>query len=513
REAKAVAKLHHPNILEVFDFSAAEAQDAYLVTEYIRGETLRQFLTDHERAVEPPEVAAMIIHELASALAQAHAAGIIHRDLKPENVMVREDGVLKLMDFGIAKMVDRDERMTMTGALVGSPAHMAPEIIDGQEAGPPSDVFSLGTMLYLLATHQLPFSANNATATLRRILDGVYDDPRQLAPAVSDELAEILATSLARQPSTRYPDAGRLRDALGAYLAGLGITHVGEELAAFFASPKAYRKQLVPRLVEALLGQSERFCADKRPARAMSRLNQVLALDEGNARAQALLGQLNQAKQHERTSARRKRLGLVATGAAALGLLGAGIIRALPSRPRPELPVSTRPDPRPASLVSGESSDARAPEPGSKPAKTAEPTRVMPEKPEPAKPPKVVAAVTLPRPAAQAGVPVVIKVRPFGYIRLDDGPRSTEARAQHALSATPGRHQLTVSCDFCLDVEETIDVKPQGANEVMVAAQLKPSRLSFEVQPANALVRIGQEQRAARDSLSRPFAVPFPRGF
>src|SRR3954467_1034914 len=107
REAKAVARLHHPNILEVFDYSGEAANEAFLVTEYIRGQTLRQFITDE--ALQPPEVAAMVVHELASALAHAHEAGILHRDLKPENVMVREDGVLKLMDFGIAKILDRDE--------------------------------------------------------------------------------------------------------------------------------------------------------------------------------------------------------------------------------------------------------------------------------------------------------------------------------------------------------------------------------------------------------------------
>ena len=163
REAKAVARLHHPNILEVFDYSGEAASEAFLVTEYIRGQTLRQFITDE--ALQPPEVAAMVVHELASALAHAHEAGILHRDLKPENVMVREDGVLKLMDFGIAKILDRDEKMTMTGALVGSPAHMAPEIIEGEEAGAEADVFSLGTMLYLFATGKLPFVAPNTTAT------------------------------------------------------------------------------------------------------------------------------------------------------------------------------------------------------------------------------------------------------------------------------------------------------------------------------------------------------------
>ena len=185
----------------MFDFSAEGAQDAFLVTEYVRGRTLKEYVDELGR-LEPPELAAMVIHEIAAALAHAHESGVIHRDLKPENVMVREDGVLKLMDFGIAKLLDIDERMTVTGALVGSPAHMAPEIIEGQEAGPEADIFSLGTMLYSLIVGRLPFTAANATATLKRILDGAYEDPRQRVPTLSDELADICAT-LPRAGSAR----------------------------------------------------------------------------------------------------------------------------------------------------------------------------------------------------------------------------------------------------------------------------------------------------------------------
>src|SRR5205814_10171374 len=172
-------------------FAGADSEEAYSVTEYIRGQTLRQYA--RTQTFDPPEIAAMVIHEISAALAHAHEANVIHRDLKPENVMVREDGVLKLMDFGIAKILDRDEKMTMTGALVGSPAHMAPEIVEGEEAGAEADGFSLGTMLYLIAAGQLPFAAPNTTATLKRILDCTYDDPRQLNPAISDELAEIIS--------------------------------------------------------------------------------------------------------------------------------------------------------------------------------------------------------------------------------------------------------------------------------------------------------------------------------
>ncbi|MFP2911943.1 serine/threonine-protein kinase, partial [Pyxidicoccus sp. 3LFB2] len=319
REARAVAKLHHPNILEVFDFSSADAQDAFIVTEYIRGQTLKTFLD--EGPMDPPELAAMVIHELAAALAHAHEAGVIHRDLKPENVMVREDGVLKLMDFGIAKLLDIEERMTVTGTLVGSPAHMAPEIIEGLEAGPEADVFSVGIMFYAAMTGRLPFTAANTTATLKRILDGDYEDPRRRVPTLSDELAEICATCLQREPQRRYPDAAKLRDALADYLAGLGFSRVGEELVSFFADPHSYGRLARQRIVATLLERSERLLAEKRTPRALASLNQVLALDVTNARALGLLKSVQRTQRIKKWRRRGLRLGL---GLAATALLGFG---------------------------------------------------------------------------------------------------------------------------------------------------------------------------------------------
>ncbi|MBX5484538.1 MAG: serine/threonine protein kinase, partial [Myxococcaceae bacterium] len=337
REAKAVARLHHPNILEIYDFASAETgEQAYIVTEYIRGQTLRQYA--ESTGFEPPEIAAMVVHEIAAALAQAHESGIIHRDLKPENVMVREDGVLKLMDFGIARIVDRDDRMTMTGALVGSPAHMAPEIIEGEEAGPEADVFSLGTMLYFFATGRLPFTAPNTTATLKRILDGIYEDPRQLVPTVSDDLAEIIATCLARQPTSRYANAVKLRDALHDYLEGLGLGRTTEELQAFFADPSGYRKALVPRLSSALLARSEALIAEKRPARALAALNQILAHDPSNARALELLSQMNAARKKQRAHSLWRRAALIAFGIVGLTLGAVALVRALIHRTNASTP-------------------------------------------------------------------------------------------------------------------------------------------------------------------------------
>ncbi len=496
QEAKAVAKLHHPNILEVFDFSAVEAQESYIVTEYIRGQTLRAFL-EKEPLAQPPELAALVIHELAAALAHAHEAGVIHRDLKPENVMVRDDGLLKLMDFGIAKIVDRDERMTMTGALVGSPAHMAPEIIEGEQAGPEADIFSLGTMLFLFATGRLPFVAPTTHALLRKILDGAYDDPRTLCPAVSDELAEILTRCLARNPAERYPDASGLRDALFGYLTSLGLERTGEELGNFFSAPPGYRGQLTSRLVERLIVRAGEFRAQQRPSRALSCLNQVLALQADHPRALALLDEMSAARRRQQSAARLRRTLFASLAVVALGVAGAGIYRNLPAAP-----VAVEP----ASVVTStaEIDPASVPDviPSSPLILEAAPTPPVREE----RPP-VVAAVARPK-----LIPVTFQVRPYGYIRIDGGARSKQLQ-QHVVKLAPGKHAIDVSCDLgCDEITEEVEVTPGGENLFRLRVQLKASTLAFQYDPPDALIRVGNQTRTAKETLERPFEIHSPRG-
>jgi serine/threonine protein kinase len=521
REARAVARLHHPNILEVFDFSAADSQNAYIVTEYIRGRTLRQFLD--EGGLEPPELAAMIIHELAAALAHAHEEGVIHRDLKPENVMVREDGVLKLMDFGIAKLLETEERMTVTGALVGSPAHMAPEIIEGLEAGPEADVFSLGIMLYAFVTGRLPFSAPNTTATLKRILDGAYEDPRRRVGALSDELAEIITTCLQRDRRNRYAHAGQLRDALADYLTGLGFPRVNEELASFFADPASYKKAARQRIVAALLERSEHLLAEKRTPRALASLNQVLALDEQNARALELLDGLNRARRRRLWLKRGAQAGVALLALVVLGTGGYFLLRSPPPTVAP--PGTDMPPPGQTlnPLDSPEQPQVNEPGPGAPlqpptplpvpPEATSPPPGEAPsaEEPGPAKRPP---GRPEPRPEAPrpAKVRVSILVRPYGAIQVDKEAPSPQPLAQHDLELTPGRHTVTVRCEWCEDAVETIDVVPGAENVFRLRAQLKSSRLAFDYHPPEAQVRVGDEVRTARDSVERPFDIRSPRG-
>ena len=293
REARAVAKLHHENILEIYDFSGVDSEESYIVAEFIDGTTLRDFVSEH--AIQFPEVGAMIAVQVCRALSHAHSLGILHRDIKPENIMIREDGVVKLTDFGIAQIVDL-QRMTVTGQLLGSPAYMSPEHVDGGRLDFRTDVFSTGILLYQLVTGTLPFSGRNPHEVLKRIADGRYKDPRALNPLIGDTLARIISRALARRPVDRYPDVTLMLGDLDRYLSESGLTNHPEELSRYFGAPVAYEMALRPRLVDALTRRGRELLERDRVA-ALEAFNRVLTLEPDNS---AVLEEL------ERVSRRRR---------------------------------------------------------------------------------------------------------------------------------------------------------------------------------------------------------------
>ena len=181
REARAIEHLRHENILEIYDYSGVDAADCYIITEFVPGVTLSNFREEH--GALPSEIVALIGISLGEALAYAHVSGILHRDLKPENVMIRRDGEAKLMDFGIARFLN-ESQVTMTGALVGSPAYMSPEQATERELDQRSDLFSLGTLLYEIATGHLPFTGSNPSLILKKIIDGERPGVTELAPTL-----------------------------------------------------------------------------------------------------------------------------------------------------------------------------------------------------------------------------------------------------------------------------------------------------------------------------------------
>ena len=279
REAQSVAKLRHAHILEIYDYSGTDSEESYIVTELIKGQNLKDYLESHSPAY--PELGALIIIPLCEALTHAHSLNIIHRDIKPENIMIRDDGTVKLMDFGIAQVVDA-QAMTATGTLLGSPAHMAPEHLDGEVLDIRADVFSLGTVLYLVSTGRLPFWGRNTSETLRLITDGAYPDPQYVNPLVSDELAMIIHRALMHEREERYQNIASFGAALKKYLAGMNLVDLDTELHNFFDNQVLYEKEFKKRLLNTLTRKGLEAYKHRRMGRALKCFDRVLALDPGN---------------------------------------------------------------------------------------------------------------------------------------------------------------------------------------------------------------------------------------
>ena len=292
REAQAVAKLRHENILEIFDYAAKPDSEAYIVTEFIDGQTLKQVITD--RPIAFPEIGAMLILQVGRALAHAHAGGILHRDVKPENIMIRSDGVVKLMDFGISHMVDL-ERLTVTGQLLGSPAYMAPEHVEGRQLDFRTDVFALGIVLYQLCVGRLPFEGKNPHEVLKKIADCKFIDPRTANPRIGNRLGRIILRAMAAAPADRFPAIGEMVLALDAYLeeSGIATDKIPGELARYFAGPASYEQALEDRLIDHLIRRGRKLLAEDDRMGALDVFDRVLTIDSDNEDVIAILDGIN----------------------------------------------------------------------------------------------------------------------------------------------------------------------------------------------------------------------------
>jgi len=205
REARSAGRVNHPNVVTVFDVGESEGV-AFIAMEYVEGRTLREVLD----AGAPLAVgdACRIAAQVAGALAAAHKHGIVHRDVKPPNIMIAADGVVKLMDFGIARLPDG--LRTRTGLLVGSPTYVAPEQIVARGADARSDIYALGVVLYEMLTGVPPFRKTSVTDLLNAIVADRHAPPSAHNHRVPAVFERILAKALAKHPDDRYQDATEL---------------------------------------------------------------------------------------------------------------------------------------------------------------------------------------------------------------------------------------------------------------------------------------------------------------
>jgi len=213
REARAAAALMHPGICTVYALEEIDG-DLFIASEFVDGHTLGEEIRSQRRPSRDDLV--RTARELTAALATAHAKGIVHRDLKPDNVMRGRDGRLKILDFGLARIDGGDEsvpRMTQPGLLIGTPAYMAPEQINGLPVDARADVFAVGVLLHEYACGSHPFAASTPLATVARVLES---DARSLASVaeVPTRLASVIAKCLQKAPDQRFGSAAEILGAL-----------------------------------------------------------------------------------------------------------------------------------------------------------------------------------------------------------------------------------------------------------------------------------------------------------
>ncbi len=515
REAHAVAKLRHENILEIFDYSGKSADESYIVTEFIEGQTLKQFITDHPP--QHPEIGAMIVVQICRALAHAHAQGILHRDVKPENVMIRGDGVVKLMDFGISQMIDT-QRLTVTGQLLGSPAYMSPEHVEGKPLDVRTDVFACGIVLYQLTVGALPFSGKNPHEILKRIAECKFPDPRHGNPRIGNELGRIILRAMAREPDERYRDMGELLAALERYIDGSGLGTSKDELARYFQAPAPYEMALKARLCDHLLRRARALLSARagapggQPA-AIELLDRILAIEPTHPQVIELLDGLGRRRRTRTYVA--VAAGVVAVAGAAWlvrgALLGGGgaaapdattIALAPVDAGAPVMPDAALAPLLDAAVVVAATADARPAEPERPDARVREPvdgSAIRPRAPD--------AGVAR---APDAGAPAIVVARvqvspSDSEVKVGDGGWRRLPGGADDVDVPPAGIRVAVRNDACCEPTERVIAPTDAGETVQINLGYLPGQVIARCPEAG--VKVTVDGRAA--TLGVPALIPF----
>ena len=332
-EARAIAQVEHINLLQVYDYGK-QGDHYYIAMEYIDGEEAEQLVKKHGPFTA--EVAAVVFHGVAAGLSEAHKKKIIHRDIKLSNIIIKNDGLVKLSDFGIVKMEDV-AGLTNTQDVVGTPYYVSPEQIRGDKPSAQSDIFSLGVSLYFAVTGKFPFTAPTIPAIFNLISQGNYTPVRETGIYVPDELAFVISNCLEKEPRKRYDTVARVAEELNAFLHRHEISNDKDLVENYLKDPKGFAAGLKVRSITTKITRGKSFQEKGLIFEALKEYESILQLDPGNKEVKEHIVQIRQANPVTQDTSvtldtilvpRRKKTGLMVAGVAAFLLLcvmGAGI--------------------------------------------------------------------------------------------------------------------------------------------------------------------------------------------
>ena len=294
REARLAAGLSHPNVARVFD-AGEDGGRPYIVMELVDGETLADVIVRRGRLPAAEAVALAI--QACEGLEHAHGEGLVHRDVKPQNLLLREDGTLKIVDFGIARALEAT-RLTQAGTILGTAAYLSPEQAAGEEVTAAADLYSLGAVLYELLTGRTPYTFETLAELAHRQATEPIEPLRELAPDVPSGLEDVVMRCLARNPAYRPSSAAELAELLRAARGTEGTTAATRPLPARTPRPRrrpaAWAVAGVVALTAAVLGLAAFVAADDDSPPAPARVEPVPPGDSAAEQARNLAAWLRQ---------------------------------------------------------------------------------------------------------------------------------------------------------------------------------------------------------------------------
>jgi eukaryotic-like serine/threonine-protein kinase len=340
-EAVTLAKLNHPNIATLYSF-VRQGDDFFMVMEFVRGETLDDLI--RRSGAMPVNKAIGLLCQALEGIDHAHRMGIVHRDVKPANMMMTESGTLKVMDFGIARVLGT-ARMTKQGNIVGTIEYMSPEQVRGQETDARSDIYSLGILLYEMLTGRVPFSSDSEFDLMKMQIDEAPQPPRVFSAQIPQAVEQAIMRALAKRPEARFQSAADFRNSL---LSAGGLVAAPSIGSAAGTSPPATRLGDAPTVIAPIPGAiaketrlgtdaSARFQVDQlKPTRLGGEANSPLAYGGGSSAA----AMYQQAAPQAGKSSAKLFIG-IAAAVALVAIVGISVV--LLSGGKPQNPVTPSP--------------------------------------------------------------------------------------------------------------------------------------------------------------------------